>query len=219
MPADGIRQLAVTLGADLIVMGTHGRSGLNRWMLGSVTERKLRESPIQLLTVRTAPRGPVRRIMSPIDGTKASRNAFLLAARMGTCFNTQGTAPYVGCVARIFSAALSFTGVRATRGSRSLHPEDLVDKQDLSNYVFPRQPSHLSFPDHLHGLVALQRSPSTIERSKSLTRIHAPLDGSMILFHDIVQIWAGCGSGTADSVSSPVSVPRSPAGRKCCHLH
>ena len=95
MPADGIRELAVTIGADLIVMGTHGRSGLNRWMLGSVTERILRESPIPLLTVRAAPRGAVRRIMSPIDGTEASRNAFLLAARMGACFNAEVTALYV----------------------------------------------------------------------------------------------------------------------------
>jgi hypothetical protein len=52
-------------------MGTHGRSGFNRWMLGSVTERILRESPVPLLTVRGAPRGQVRRILSPIDGTEA----------------------------------------------------------------------------------------------------------------------------------------------------
>src|SRR5436190_22174512 len=124
-----------------------------------------------------------------------------------------------GCVAKTFSAAVSSAGVRAPRGSRSLHPEDLVDKQDLSKYVFPRQPPHLSFPDHLHGLVALQRSPSTIERSKSLTRIHAPLDGSMILFHDVNQGMGRCDSGIADSVSAPASVPRSPADRKGCHLH
>ena len=55
LPADGIRELAAQTGAKLIVMGTHGRSGLNRWMLGSVAERVLRESPVPVLTVRSAP--------------------------------------------------------------------------------------------------------------------------------------------------------------------
>jgi nucleotide-binding universal stress UspA family protein len=95
LPADGIRDMAASTGADLIVMGTHGRSGFNRWMLGSVTERILRESPVPLLTVRAAPRGPVRRILSPIDGTEASRNAFRLAAGLGACFNAELTAVYV----------------------------------------------------------------------------------------------------------------------------
>jgi nucleotide-binding universal stress UspA family protein len=95
MPVDGINQLAATTGADLIVMGTHGRSGFNRWMLGSVTERILRESTVLLLTVRAAPRGPVGRILSPIDGTEASRNAFRLAEQLGACFNAEITAVYV----------------------------------------------------------------------------------------------------------------------------
>ena len=95
LPADGIRDMAASTGADLIVMGTHGRSGLNRWMLGSVTERVLRESPVPLLTVRAAPRGPVRRILSPVDGTEASRNAFRLAAGLGACFGAEITALYV----------------------------------------------------------------------------------------------------------------------------
>jgi nucleotide-binding universal stress UspA family protein len=64
-------------------------------MLGSVTERILRESPVPLLTVRAAPRGPVRRILSPIDGTEASRNAFRLSAGLGACFNAEITAVYV----------------------------------------------------------------------------------------------------------------------------
>jgi nucleotide-binding universal stress UspA family protein len=39
-------------GVDLIVMGTHGRRGLNRWLLGSVTERVVRTADVPVLTVR-----------------------------------------------------------------------------------------------------------------------------------------------------------------------
>ena len=39
-------------GVDLVVMGTHGRTGLGRWLLGSVTERVVRTAPVPVLTVR-----------------------------------------------------------------------------------------------------------------------------------------------------------------------
>lgn len=55
-PVAAIVQAAEELDASVIVMGTHGRSGLNRWMLGSVTERVLRESSHPLLTVRPTDR-------------------------------------------------------------------------------------------------------------------------------------------------------------------
>jgi nucleotide-binding universal stress UspA family protein len=38
--------------ADMIVMGTHGRSGLNRLLMGSVAERVVRLAPCPVLTVR-----------------------------------------------------------------------------------------------------------------------------------------------------------------------
>ncbi|WP_254537944.1 universal stress protein [Halomarina litorea] len=37
---------------DLVVMGTHGRTGLDRYLLGSVTEKVVRLSPVPVLTVR-----------------------------------------------------------------------------------------------------------------------------------------------------------------------
>jgi nucleotide-binding universal stress UspA family protein len=39
---------------DLVVMGTHGRSGLDRHLLGSVTEKVVRRSNVSVLTVRMA---------------------------------------------------------------------------------------------------------------------------------------------------------------------
>lgn len=37
---------------DLVVMGTHGRKGIDRYLLGSVTERVVRTSDVPVLTVR-----------------------------------------------------------------------------------------------------------------------------------------------------------------------
>src|SRR6185436_503850 len=49
---DVINQTATELGIDLIVMGTHGRRGLSRALLGSVAESVVRSAPCAVLTVR-----------------------------------------------------------------------------------------------------------------------------------------------------------------------
>lgn len=49
---DLICQTAKDLNADLIVMGTHGRRGVSRALLGSVTETVVRSAPCPVLTVR-----------------------------------------------------------------------------------------------------------------------------------------------------------------------
>jgi nucleotide-binding universal stress UspA family protein len=50
-PAEGIIKTAESWGADLIVMGTHGRTGLLHLLLGSVAEQVLRHSKIPTVVV------------------------------------------------------------------------------------------------------------------------------------------------------------------------
>ncbi len=52
LPADIIVRVAHERGADLIVMGTHGRTGLPHMLLGSVAEKVVRLPPCPVLTVR-----------------------------------------------------------------------------------------------------------------------------------------------------------------------
>jgi len=52
MTAEAIAQHAVQAGADLIVISTHGRSGVSRWVWGSVADRVLRSSCVPVLMVR-----------------------------------------------------------------------------------------------------------------------------------------------------------------------
>ena len=49
--APEILNLAAERDIDLIVMGTHGRTGVKHFLLGSVAERVVRESPVPVLTI------------------------------------------------------------------------------------------------------------------------------------------------------------------------
>lgn len=51
-PARKIVAYAERESCDVIVMGTHGRSGVGRLLLGSVAERVVRSSPVPVLTIR-----------------------------------------------------------------------------------------------------------------------------------------------------------------------
>jgi nucleotide-binding universal stress UspA family protein len=73
---------AVEMRADLLVMGTHGRSGFDRFFLGSVAEKVLRKAPCPVLTVPPhAPATPpldvaLRTVLCPVDFSPAALEAF-----------------------------------------------------------------------------------------------------------------------------------------------
>jgi nucleotide-binding universal stress UspA family protein len=51
-----IDNVAEKIGADLIAMGTHGRRGVKRMLLGSVAESVVRSAPCPVLTIRPSDR-------------------------------------------------------------------------------------------------------------------------------------------------------------------
>ncbi|HTE50518.1 MAG TPA: universal stress protein [Kofleriaceae bacterium] len=53
-PSDGLARIADELRADLLVLGTHGRTGLKRFLLGSVAERTVRLARVNTLVARGA---------------------------------------------------------------------------------------------------------------------------------------------------------------------
>ncbi len=55
-PVEEILRLAGAIDCDLIVMGTEGRSGLGRLLMGSVAEKVLRKAPCPVLTVKSRPK-------------------------------------------------------------------------------------------------------------------------------------------------------------------
>jgi len=84
--ADVIIEKAAADKTTLIGMTTHGRSGLNRWLLGSVAEKVLRATINPLLMVRASPEGKadgeatLKSIVVPLDGSGLADNVLPLVA-------------------------------------------------------------------------------------------------------------------------------------------
>ena len=76
--------------------------------------------------------------------------------------------------------------------------EHAFDEADLFGDVALRQPSNLSFADHVHCFVALDGSFCTGQRAESLLGVHTPLDDSVILLQDVIQMLVFGLQGTAD---------------------
>ncbi|HUE89866.1 MAG TPA: universal stress protein [Vicinamibacterales bacterium] len=92
---------AVALRADLIVLGTHGRSRFDRFLLGSVTEKVLRKAPCPILTVpplapATAPaRVAFKRILCPMDFSPSAHQALGFALDLARQANGEVTVLHV----------------------------------------------------------------------------------------------------------------------------
>jgi nucleotide-binding universal stress UspA family protein len=64
-PATAVLQIAQERQCDLIVMGTHGRTGLGRLLIGSVAEQVVRKASCPVLTVKT-PQRLGRSLLEPV---------------------------------------------------------------------------------------------------------------------------------------------------------
>ena len=89
---------AAQCAADLIVISTHGYTGVQRVLLGSTAERVVRHAPCPVLTVRPpltparnrkTPRFRLRRILVPIDFSKLSQAAVPWATSLAAQFDAE----------------------------------------------------------------------------------------------------------------------------------
>ena len=99
-PSRAILSAAKNGRADLIIMGTHGRSGLRRTILGSVTENVLRGSELPVLTVTPRLMDAKRdtrfdRILCPVNFTRVARVALDHASAIAEAFDAELTVMYV----------------------------------------------------------------------------------------------------------------------------
>ena len=88
-PAAGILEYAARHAVDLIVMGTHGRRGGGRLLMGSVAEETVRLSSCPVLTVGAADddeKRPIRRVLAPVDFSESSQAVLTHAKELASAY-------------------------------------------------------------------------------------------------------------------------------------
>jgi nucleotide-binding universal stress UspA family protein len=96
-PVDEIVKFAILLPATLLVMSTHGRSGLERVRDGSVTEQVLKQSPCPVFILHSTRAEPAdrrreelfRRILVPLDGTEISASILVCVERFAKMHDSE----------------------------------------------------------------------------------------------------------------------------------
>lgn len=97
-PPDVILDVAQGKKADLIVLGTYGRRGLNRLLMGSVTSRIIVDAPTDVLVVKkpcTECTGEYANILVPYDGSDFSKRALTRASQIARVDSSTVTVLYV----------------------------------------------------------------------------------------------------------------------------
>ncbi len=120
---EAISEYAAEISADLVIMTTHGRSGLERLWLGSVASSFLHRSPCPVFLVRpigrTEPALPAGKVLVPIDSSRFSEAILSHAGRF---------AEAAGLSIELFSVAIPNAIPMAPFGTEAL----LADDGDLT---------------------------------------------------------------------------------------
>jgi nucleotide-binding universal stress UspA family protein len=187
-PAEEILRVARTTSPDLIVMSTHGLTGMRKLFFGSTTERVLRETTVPVLATPPADPGPItlsdaraliRRIIVPLDLSSASLHQMQIARAASEALNVPMIAVHVvepvrtPLAAKLHKAHIEHE--RKTRADdalqqllatvpRTLQPESLVAYGD------PAEEIAKIARDRQAGLIVIGLHGSTL---------HAPRMGSV----------------------------------------
>ncbi|HEX6086190.1 MAG TPA: universal stress protein [Thermoanaerobaculia bacterium] len=88
-PARAILETADAIDADLIVMGTHGRTGWRRVLLGSVAEKVVHHTDRRVLCIPPGAAPSIGKIVCPVNFTAIARTALEEAATLAATFDAE----------------------------------------------------------------------------------------------------------------------------------
>lgn len=97
-PPEVITNVAAEKRGDLIAMGTYGRKGIKRMLMGSVTSSVISQAPCDVLVVKgqcPGCKGPYSSVLVPFDGSDFSRKALSKACQLAKTEGAQVTVLYV----------------------------------------------------------------------------------------------------------------------------
>lgn len=159
-PASSIVAEANKDPAALIAMSTHGRSGVARWVMGSVTDKVLHSVQNPLLIVRSeegdsTPEANIRTIIVPLDGSALAEQVL----------------PHVMTVAKALDCKISLIRVTPSRAEYMSYMSGLPVDADFSRYNQSyeefSQMANAEATEYLHSVKAMlekQGAPSVQER-------------------------------------------------------
>lgn len=133
-PAPTIAEYAERYDYDLVVMPTHGREGISRYIIGSVTEKVIRLSSVPVLTARMQPDErlafPYENILIPTDGSTgavhAAEHGLSLAAAVDATVHALSVVDDASLGLDVRSAASESEGEQAATDA----VDDLVSEAD-----------------------------------------------------------------------------------------
>jgi nucleotide-binding universal stress UspA family protein len=144
-PGRVIAARAAATGADVVVVGAHGRGAVGRLLLGSVADDVRHQVPVDVLVAKD--RARVRRIIAATDGSAPSRRAVALALRLGQAWDAHVT---------ILHALPPPTFGPIEPGRRAF--EHAFGRLDLASWRHPRVTYDLQFGPPAERIVAAARS-------------------------------------------------------------
>lgn len=131
-PADAILSAIDTLHADIVMLTSHGRTGLTRWALGSVAQHLVRHTNVPVLVLRESGPSPTKyganaeyplRVLVPLDGSPAAEAALPHALHL------------VAALAAPAPAAIHLTLVVAPYDADKSNMPDALMVEGAKNYL------------------------------------------------------------------------------------
>lgn len=135
--ADEIIETAESLEDPLVVMTTHGRTGIGRWIYGSVADKVVHATEAPVLLLRSGGRGvdgePFAKILLPLDGSAYSEAAMAYAKQMAETFGSELHVTRVAETANLYSTL----GYETYAPGAGQPMSDVVDKMiaDIHHYI------------------------------------------------------------------------------------
>jgi nucleotide-binding universal stress UspA family protein len=137
--ATAIVDTAASEHVDLIVISSHGYSGVTRWMLGSVAERVLHAAPCPVLVTRST---SIQRVLIPLDGSDLSERALAPGLQLAAALEAEVT--LLRCVPRLDSQELAhLDGIERGLGLRMIEEVRATALAYLQHLADTRAPSGL----------------------------------------------------------------------------
>ena len=158
--ADVIVAQAGTDPGALVVMCTHGRGGISRWVMGSVTDKVLHTVPNPMLIVRATVTGPaspgtsLKTVVVPLDGSALSELAIPHAVSMAAALSARITALQITPTADYYRRQLTVVTpeLGALPDFDPGSPEDMTEEDAAGVSAYLEDVTNRMAIDHAHGV-------------------------------------------------------------------